>query len=512
MSTMKNYIKYCLLSLSLVIVSGCSEEFLDVDPVANTLESNYYQTEEEMYAALVACYDPLGWLTGDFVTKLTALNAASDDVYAGGGSSTDVPALQAISNYNLNPTTGPQGSLWNRGYSGVYRVNTLLAKIEGAEVNEAVEIRFIAEAKFLRAFYYFDLIRLFESIPLILNPILPEEMFNVEQDSREAVFEQIEADLLAAIPNLPEEVNVSIDGGRATQGAAISLLGKVYLQQEKFALAAEQFEKVNGTPGATSPFGYSLLDNYADLFRTDNEFNNESIFEVSHSSLANGVWDCMPCTEGNIINIMSGPRGYNITNTDAGAPTFVAGFGCFVVTEDLVSAFQLDGGQYDPRYAVTVSNVDSLAQLGIVTYEPSYQNTGYFLKKFIGRQQDVTTGGGATELNFPQNNYEMRLADIYLLEAEALVRGGIDANRAQQLLDAVRDRVGLDPVPATFENIMHERRVELAGEGHRWFDLVRTGLAPSALAFKGYVEEKHDKLPIPLRELTNTSLEQDPAY
>ncbi|GAA5043377.1 membrane protein [Marivirga lumbricoides] len=509
---MKNYIKYCLLSLSLIFISGCSEEFLEVDPIANTLESNYYQTEEEMYAALVASYDPIGWLSGDFVTKLTALNAASDDVYAGGGSSTDVPSLQAVSSYNLTAETGPQSSLWNKGYSGIYRVNTLLVKIEGAEVSEAIKSRYVAEAKFLRAFYYFDLIRLFYSIPLITEPVIPDQMFEVEQDTREAVFKQIEEDLLEAIPNLPDQVNVSVEGGRATKGAAISLLGKVYLELEDYTLAAEQFEKVNGTPGATSPFGYSLLENYADLFRTDNEFNSESIFEVSHSALANGVWDCMPCTEGNIINIMAGPRGYNISNTSAGAPSFVSGYGCFVVTEGLVDAFQLGGGQFDPRYSTTISNVDSLQQAGVVTYEPSYKNTGYFLKKFIGRTEDVTSGGGATELNFPQNNYEMRLADIYLLEAEALVRGGINTTRAQQLLDAVRDRVGLDPVPATFENIMNERRLELAGEGHRWFDLVRTGLAATALKDKGYVEGKHDKLPIPLRELTNTSLVQDPAY
>ncbi len=118
------------------------------------------------------------------------------------------------------------------------------------------------------------------------------------------------------------------------------------------------------------------------------------------------------------------------------------------------------------------------------------------------------------ELNFPTNEYEIRLADVYLLEAEALISGGGDAARAQALLDAVRARVGLGSLPATFENIMAERRLELAGEGHRWFDLVRTGLAPTVLGPRGYVEGKHDALPIPLGELEidGSPLVQDPAY
>lgn len=509
---MKKYIKYLsYCAIASVLLSSCSDEFLEVDPKGRSLEDNYYKNADEAYNGLVAAYDPVGWVGGDLITKTFAVNSASDDHYAGGGNANDITAAQVWSNYTLNPSTGPQGTLWSKGFSGIFRSNTLLVKIPDVDMSDALKARFTAEAKFLRAFYYFDLIRLFESIPLLAEPIDPAEMYNIEQASREEVFALIEADLLAAIPDLPATVNKSTEAGRATEGAARALLGKVYLQQEKFVQAAEQLAQVNGTPGATSQFGYALVDDFADLWDTENKFNSESIFEVSHTSLSNGGWGCIGCTEGNVLNIMLAPRGYSVL-VPGQAPDYVSGWSFNPITPDLVSAFQLPGGQYDPRYKSTVSNIDSLEQAGIVSYEKGYQNTGYFLAKFAGLQKDVSTGGGNYELNFFQNEYEIRLADSYLMEAEALVRGGGNTTRAQALLDAVRGRVGLLPIPATFDNIMLERRLELAGEGHRWFDLVRTDRAGAALAGRGYVDGKHDKLPIPLLELSNTKLQQDPAY
>ncbi|HET7361199.1 MAG TPA: RagB/SusD family nutrient uptake outer membrane protein, partial [Salinimicrobium sp.] len=490
---------------------SCSKDYLEVDPKGQSLESTYYSNEEEAFAALVAAYDPVGWVSGNYVAKEIALNVASDNFFAGGGNANDVTALQVWSAYTLSPAVGPQENLWRKGYSGVFRSNILIAKLPEVDMDEGKKARFMAESKFLRAYYYFDLIRLFYSIPLITEPLTAEEIYNVPQAERAAVFAQIEKDLLAAIPDLPTSVP-DTEGGRATQGAAKALLGKVYLQQEKFAEAAAQLAEVNGTPGGTSKYGYQLLDNYGHLFDGEHAFNSESIFEVSHSSASNGTWACIGCTEGNLLNVMSAPRGYSILQPGKGAPVYVSGWGFNIPTNKLVDAFINEDGSYDPRYKYTISNIDSLAQQGIVSYEPSYQSTGYYLAKFAGKLEDQSTAGGNWELNFPQNFYDIRLAGTYLLEAAALVRGGGDQARAQALLDAVRARVGNEPIPATLENIIKERRLELAGEGHRWFDLVRTGKAAEFLAFKGFVEGKHDKLPIPLEELANTLLEQDPAY
>ena len=514
---MKNYKNKLipLFTAILIVISGCSDDFLEVEPTGKSTEAFYYSTESEAYAALVSVYDIVGFVSNGFIDKLPALNSASDDHYAGGGNSGDISAFQAWNDYNqLNPATGPQEALWSKGFQGVYRSNILLSKLPGVPMSEDVKKRFAAEAQALRAYFYFDLIRFFRNIPKFEKPLDFENVYDVEQVSREVIYTFIEEDLKAAIPNLPATVPVDTEGGRITRGAARAILGQVYLNQEKFDLAAEQFAIVNGnTPGEPSEEGeYDLLENFGDLFVNGNEYNSESIFEIGHTSTSNGAWDCVACTEGNVINILVGPRGYGILETESSAPDFVSGWSFNPVTQDLVDAF-VQNGNYDPRYKHSISNVDSLANAGVVQYTPGYDNTGYFLKKFAGLKDDQSTGGGNYELNFPQNTYEIRLADTYLLEAEAIVRGNLaDQARAQNLLNAVRARVGLAPITASINNILNERRIELAGEGKRWFDLIRNNRAASALADFGFVEGKNEFLPVPLLELNNTKIQQDPNY
>ncbi|HKZ67146.1 MAG TPA: RagB/SusD family nutrient uptake outer membrane protein, partial [Chitinophagaceae bacterium] len=145
------------------------------------------------------------------------------------------------------------------------------------------------------------------------------------------------------------------------------------------------------------------------------------------------------------------------------------------------------------------------------SYEKGYQNTGCFIEKYAPKQQYLTTGG-TLELNYPYDYIEIRLADTYLMEAEALMHSSGNAARAQQLLDAVRTRVGLGSVPVTLATIYGERRLELATEGHRFFDLVRTDQAGSALSSTGFTVGKNEILPIPLTELNNTNLVQNTGY
>lgn len=504
---MKKYIKLSVIIAGLYMMGmqSCSDSFLELKPRGTDLEENYYKNRQEAYNGLVAIYDVVGYQSSDYTTKILSTSAASDDHYAGGGGSSDLPNIQAWSNYSLNPAVGPQEELWRRNYMGVMRANVLLQKLTDVPMGDQEKARFAAEAKLLRAFFYFDLVRLFRNIPLIEEPLGGDAIYETVQADPEAVYALIERDLNEAIPDLPVQLaNISEEAGRVTQGTGRALLGKVYLQQEKFAQAASEFAEVNGTPGETSQYGYRLLGNYGDLFEVNNKFNSESIFEISFTNTSIGDWGCIQCTEGNILNILSGPRGYN---QGAGAPDYISGWGFLPLTTDLVDV--MNG---DPRYPHTVIDMRQLEADGIASYTPGYMDTGYFLEKYAGRESNRWEGPGSFELNFPQNIYEIRLADIYLLEAEALVRGGGNTTRAAALLNAVRARVGLGSVPATFENIKRERRLELAGEGQRWFDLVRWGDAATALSDRGFVAGTHEVLPIPLLELDNTLLEQNKEY
>lgn len=503
------FIKYTAVLLALFMASSCGDDFLEVDPKGTDLETNYYKNRDEAYNGLVAVYDVVGYMSGGLVTKVGAVNSAADDHYAGGGGPTDMTVFQVWSNYTLDPSVGPQEALWAKGYSGVFRANVLLSKLPDVPMDEAEKTRFTAETRLLRAYFYFDLVRLFKNIPLLTEPVSAADMYNVTQANPADVYNFIEDEIEASIPHLPATVSAT-EKARVTAGTAHALLGKVYLYREKFAEAAAELALVNGsTPGQPSEtYGYDLVNNFSDLFKTSNEFNSESIFEISYTNTSAGDWGCSACGEGNILNVMAGPRGFRIlSGYENEVPQYVSGWSFFPITPGLVSA--MEG---DPRFPATIADIGGLADEGKVEYTPGYMDTGYFLEKFASKIEDRWTGAGAPDLNYPQNVYEIRLADSYLMEAEALVRGNGSLTRAQALLDAVRGRVGLPSIPATFENIFNERRLELAGEGHRWFDLVRTGKAPQALAFKGFQAGKHEILPIPLLEMENTLIEQSTEY
>ncbi|ASZ11596.1 RagB/SusD family nutrient uptake outer membrane protein [Chitinophaga pendula] len=499
------YISYItLLAAGMQLASSCSKSFIEVDPKGTFLEDNYYRNQQEAFNGLVAVYDIVGWQSSGYITKIGALNAASDDNFAGGGGPNDVSDFQVFSNYTLTPATGPQSELWRKGYSGVFRANILLQKMPGVNMDDNLKKRYIAEAKFLRAYFYFDLVRLFKSIPLFTVPVKMGEETSVTQALPADVYKLIEQDLKDAFTDLPARIDIKVDGGRATKAAAQALLGKVYLQQKKYPQAITELAAVNGTPGGESQYGNKLLTNYADLFLINNKFNAESIFELVYTNTSVGSWGCVACTEGNVLGVMVGPRNYN--RKDQSAPDYVSGWSFLPVTEDLFNAMQ-----GDPRLPATIANLKALEAAGKVTYEKGYMNTGYFMEKFAGRESYKWTGSGNWELNFPRNMYDMRLADTYLLEAEALILGGGDLGRAAALINAVRDRAygdNLHHVAATMENLKKERRLELAGEGHRWLDLVRWGDAATVLGGRGFQAGKHEILPIPLLEMENTKLEQ----
>lgn len=495
------YYFFAFTILGAISVSSCSEDFLTIESEGSFLTSSYYQDESQAYSGLVAVYDVMRKNSGGFENIMTFMNAGSDDFYAGGGGATDGAGIQSFSNYSISTATIP-ASYWNDHYQGIYRANILLTKLPGVPMDDAKKARFAAEAKALRAYYYFNLVRMFNKIPLVLELLDQNSAGTVTQANPEDVYAQIEADLTEALESLPATLPAT-EKARFSKGAAQALLGKVYLYDGKNALAAATLAEVNGTPGGTSQYGYHLLPVFADLWVVSNKFNSESILEVSHTNQSNAGWGNWGTgsDEGNSMNQMVGPRSYSTTG---GAPSYNSGWSFNPVTESLYNAML-----GDPRFNATIADIKALVTAGTATYAGGYQDTGYFLKKFMPLTTDISTSGGEGALNFQQNTYAIRLADTYLLEAEAL--GGTGA-RAQALLDAVRARVGLGSVPVTLTAIWAERRLELAGEGHRWYDLVRTGQAATVLASRGFVAPKNNVLPIPLAEFTNTLMVQNPFY
>ncbi len=501
----KNRNTFLFIAAAMVLsLVSCKKDFVDIAPKGQFLTANYYLDQAQAYSALVGVYDVMRKNSGGFENMITMMNAGSDDQFAGGGGASDGAGIQGFSDYSLTQFTIP-ASFWNDYYQGVFKANMLLSKLPSTTMDATLKARYEAEAKAVRALCYFDLVRMFKNIPLLLEPLTATNMYDVVQATPESVYLQIEKDLTEAIAVLPPTVALTTEAGRFTKGAAQALLGKVYLYEKKGALAAAQLAEVNGaTPGGTSQYGYKLLTNFSDLWVVANKFNSEAILVTCHTNLGLGGWGNWGSgsDEGNTVCVMVGPRGY--TKVADPAPALPSGWSFNVFTQDFYDAIKAD-----PRFSSTVFDLKALSAAGKASYIEGYKNTGYFFKKYMPTQADVTTLGGDAVLNYKQDSYVIRLADTYLMEAEAL--GGTGA-RAQALLDAVRSRVGLSTVPVSLAAIKAERRLELAGEGERFFDLVRWGDAASKLASRGFTANKNEVFPIPNAELLGTKLVQNQGY
>ncbi len=497
-----------LLLAALLLATSCKKDFLELKPKGTELETNFYQTQDQIFQGLVATYDVLGWEGTDGWNMVLGLfNAASDDCYAGGSDASDQPNWVAWDNFTLNPLLGPQMGLWRKYYSGVYRANLILQKIEAVEnLDPAFKARTIAELKFLRGYFYFDLARLFGNVPVFTKPISLDEIAGVKQASPAAVFTQIEKDLTEAknTPELPETVPPA-ELGRVTHGAVAALLGKVILFQNdngRMLEAAANFEEViNGG-------NYFLTPNYGDIFKQENEFGPESVFEIQYASNRPGDYNCCfnsgpvnNATEGNYNIQFFGMRDYS-------GPIYSPGWSFCPVTPELVTFMQ-----GDPRFQHTIIDGKALKQGG-ASYTIGYQNTDYFIKKYAPIAENQATDG-ETALAWGQNIRAIRYADVLLMAAEAIVRGGGSEATAREYLNQVRARVALQPESSTGQALLaaiyKERRLELATEGQRFWDLVRTG---GASALPGFTAGTHEHLPIPQQEieLSQGALQQNPGY
>jgi hypothetical protein len=512
---MKKYILNKILPVFalLVLVASCGKDHLELIPRGTSLELNYYQTEEQLFEGLVAVYDVLQWggTSGAWTMTVGLLNAASDDCFAGGSDASDQPSWVAYDNFTLNSTLGPQEGLWTKYYAGIYRANLLLQKLDDApvEISTSFKARLAAEAKFLRGFYYFELVRYFGSVPLLTEVVSVDEITTITQNTPAEIYAQIESDLntARAASELPESV-APAEFGRITQGAVAALLGKVILFQNndsRMIEAANLFEEVIGS-------GFYFLEaNYEDIFSNQGEFGSESVFEIQHSSNKPGDFGygfaagpTVNPTEGNFNVQFFGMRDYV-------GPDYATGWSFCPVTPDLA-----DFMAGDPRFEHTIVDANVLVAQG-ASFSPGFQNTNYFIKKYAPLEANRASDGDVA-LGWGTNQREIRLADIYLMAAEALVRGGGSDLTARTYVNEVRNRVGLGNLttnasgPILLDLIYKERRLELATEGHRFFDLVRTGKAAQVL--DGFNPGIHELLPIPQIEidLTNGQINQNPGY
>jgi len=347
------------------------------------------------------------------------------------------------------------------------------------------------------------------NVVLTTDRVSPDAIFDISQSPRSEVFAQIEADLLDAYnePSLPDQTT-GTEQGRVGKMVVAAMLGKTLLysgDESRLAEAADYFQEVIDS-GI-----YSLEADFGDIYAFDNEWGSESIWEIAYSEKQRGGWENFNNgTEGNYTVQFIGMRDYvGPTSAQYDGADFATGWSFCPVTEALAEIMQ-----NDPRYQHTIIDGNQLRNLG-ASYTEGYQNTNYFIRKYVGITEFLAPDGEPA-INWRLNERVIRLADVYLMAAECLIRGGGDQAIARSYLNTVRSRVGLIPLSnagdALLGAIYRERRLELATEGHRFYDLVRTGQAAEAL--DGFIEGKHEILPIPQREidLSQGNLVQNPGY
>ncbi|MET2986500.1 RagB/SusD family nutrient uptake outer membrane protein [Aureibaculum conchae] len=487
MKIKKEIINYISLIALMLVSFSCGDDFVDVKPESENSE-NFFNSTEDYERALLAAYDPL---------QSTYLNVmlgeiASDNTLAGGESATDVPGIQEIDDMIHTPVNAQLRDIWSWMYGGVNRTNFIMEfqnNIDFAGKNEI-----LAQTRFLRAYYYFELVKWFGDVPLAVDKrILFGDETSLDRTPKAQIYVQIESDLQFAADNLPA---TQTQAGRVTKGAAQSLLGKVFLFQDKFSEAATVLDQAISGP-------YDLLDDYTTMFENDNENNIESVFEIQYTDEEGAGFGCLQCSEGNVAVGFNGIRNYS-------GPTFESGFSFNVPTQEVVDEFE-DG---DGRFETAILDIDAWATSTGATFVTGFEHTGYYNRKYISRQGDANTGD--QNLTNPNNYRAIRFADVLLMGAEAYARGGLGDETARGYLNRVRTRAGLPDINSSGTNLIdaiyHERRVELVGEGHHFFDLVRTGRA--AQEIDGFVAGKHEVFPIPSIEieLAGNIWSQNPGY
>ncbi len=449
--------------ISIIIFSGlmsCSESFTDLAPISQRNAGNFYNTASDMEVAVSAIYNSLK-ADGCYNQSYWVLQELRSDntFWDGTGLAEEITVFDKFSDISTSEITE---AAWNDSYLGISRANIVLSRIDAVDMDAGLKSQYRGEALFLRSLYYYHLAVGFGNIPLVLTETASvDEGLEHVQVSQDVVFNHIINDLTSAAASLPSSYSGS-DVGRATKGAANTLLGRVYLTIGDDTNAAAALRQVVSG-------GYSLVSEFANLWGVENEHNSESIFEVEF--------------EGGF-----GDQGNNFTNQFNGDLAAAVTSGQRNIPEaDLIAEYE----EGDSR----LNLIDGLTEISPWTLK--YGSTNSF-----------------SDDDAPNNWVVFRYADVLLMLAEAVGEG----SEGYDLINQVRTRAGLSGIdsstPGSFnEKLLHERRVELAFENHRWADLLRFGVAESVMAAQGKSVNGKLLFAIPQRELDlNTNFTQNPGY
>ncbi len=494
-----------LILFLFVFTTGCQDDFLERSPIVGVTEDNFYNTGEDAIAAVNAAYAPLQfelspaghfrWFWGDVM---------SDDTDKGGSGPNDVFILSQLENFEGPTNSDLLRDEWKANFQGINRANVVLEKVPPIDMDETLKARVIGEAKFIRAWFNYNLVTVFGDIPLIDHVLAPSE-FDLPRTPAEQIWDFIITDLNDAIPVLSKRSEyAAADLGRITQGAAQALLAKAYLWEEDYDGAKRATEDI------ISSNEYFLEADFARIFTRDGENGPGSVFEIQYMQDSGGNWGEGAANEGTFTNVFQRARGQ------------FEGFGFNLPTQDLVDEFFAEGAE-DPRLSATVFRVgDQMGDRGEFTKEATGFDHDYYCKKYFNNKSDEASFGDPNP-NGGSNYRAIRYADVLLMNAEAAFKTG-DETTARNSLNEVRARARgadaniLPDVTASgtelLEAIYHEQRIELALEGHRFFELVRTKRASQELGGLGYTDGVHNVFPIPDSQIqaTNGALTQNPGY
>ncbi len=492
---MKNLNIFTIVLAIITLLSSCSQDLLET-PAPNISDASFFTSDEAAYDILVGAYDPLSrynysqiheWMIGDVV---------SDDAEKGGEGHGDWAECQDLKDFRANTENSILLGRWQEPYVGINRANKLIAGIDGNEnISAGIQKRYIAEAKFLRAWYYFHLVKVFGGVPIVTTVLQPSE-FTQPRNTEAEVYAQIEQDLKDAIPNLAIKTELN-ELGRASRGAAEAMLIKMYIFQEKWSEAANLAQSF-----IDNYDWYDLEENYEVIFTTEGENGVESIFEIQHLGVA-GDTNWADDNDGSVTAIYQGSRELYDAK---GKIVSGWGWGFNLPTQNLYDEYE----EGDPRREATIIDDGDVLWEGTSDEEvictQHINSIGYEGKVYHSKKYYIPSSQRLDMSNSSNNWRAIRFADVLLWHAEANAHTGGDWEYG---VNRVRARVGLEPTTSkdALEAVYHERRVEFAMEGHRYWDLVRTGRGN---LMKGYTDSKR-LMPIPQAEIgLNPNLEQNP--